>query len=379
MPVDFIPRLTDFRVTKDDPSPIEDRIQHIQSLDRRTGPAFGAPISGISREVLLKKLQSLRVGIKLWGRSQIQGMMVAELNAKYPDLKHNRNPIASLTELLDWIKSGVWDNGKREVVHFVSEDIWGDNNQPLVNLEKQFCNLFGIAFTGLKSNGQPMQRNHSGNCTCAIFVKEKGTVVTRIRNACKRRWHECVYRRKDGSDTEDDDEGTTSEKASRSLKRKTAEDDFADEGSKKRKKTRQRVPKRVLQEVCSKASHGFDGKIGYFEGHPELPAKMRKKAPTAAVILKNQTGLLSPVTCATAASVSSTSMNSDRSPRTKFDKDLESLITGFDLNEIREVMMELKKRKLEESSNATKVRLCDWCTPLQALPILLLSALRTGH
>lgn len=239
MPDDFIPLINKLKPTKEDPTPLMDRYLHLKSLDKRLDlEVRGQQFSGIDMEKFQSRLSALRQAVVKWGSARVEAYFVHEMNKKFPDLKVNGRKLESSSDFVELIKIGPWDNALRGIVAYASSDMWGDNNQFAINLEIEFTEVVRIKYTGLKSNGKPPAKIHRGKCCAQIFVKNKGTLVGKIRNACKRRYCEAVYSRKE-------DCKIASESAP----------DFKDG-----------VPKLIAQIPATVESMGFHGKLGICVG-----------------------------------------------------------------------------------------------------------------
>ena len=60
MPDDFIPTLKTLKPTDSDKTPLEDRFQHLKSLDKRPPSEHGQPIAGINLDDFKERIDSLR-------------------------------------------------------------------------------------------------------------------------------------------------------------------------------------------------------------------------------------------------------------------------------------------------------------------------------
>lgn len=256
MPIDFVPIGTKLKPTADDKTPLEDRKNHIACLHRGDDGACNSAISGISLDDFSRKLQQLRLGAHKWGISKIEAILVTGLNTDHPDLQVNGHAISSTNDFFAWLKKGLWSKEKQVVVAFASNDVWGQNNQWAINLEKEFCNMLAVTWSDAKSNGDRMVKPPQGKCFHNIFVKAKGSLCTRIRNNCKRVFRVAVYCRNEGDDAED--EGTIKSVVESNKSRKS------------------KVPKLVAQEVACIDKDGFTGNLGYCEGHPYLDELLTK-------------------------------------------------------------------------------------------------------
>ena len=83
MPDDFLPLNNTLKATKDDPTPWDDRYQHIAALDKRPveyngdGTVKKAVIPGMTIEKFTKRVQSLRDGVTKWAGGKIEEMFVS--------------------------------------------------------------------------------------------------------------------------------------------------------------------------------------------------------------------------------------------------------------------------------------------------------------
>ena len=123
-----------------------------------------------------------------------------------------------------------------------------------------------------------------------LLVDQKGSIVTRIRNACKETHLVCVYRRK-GNEKKDDG---SAEKGGLADAFDIEDDESGGDTSVTPKKQtpvkKRRTPRLVLQANAYKKSHGFEGLIGYMEGHPKIPGLLKEmaKKPASVVVFVKQ-------------------------------------------------------------------------------------------
>lgn len=106
MPDDFIPMGVTFKTTEADPTSLEDRMQHVSALDRRTQLLFGTAVTGVSLEDFNKRPQSLRVATNKWGWSEIEIFFAQQLKDQCPDLRINGLAIENSNEFKEWVKKG---------------------------------------------------------------------------------------------------------------------------------------------------------------------------------------------------------------------------------------------------------------------------------
>lgn len=272
-PDDFIPATNVVKPTDDDPTPIDDRFRnHLAAIDKRTKTEKNVQgqneLRGVSMSEFESRLRKLRVATVKWGAPRIEAIFVESLNRKYPDLRWNDKKIASSADFCQWIKKGPFDNYMHGVVAFATGEMWGDNNQWAINLEIEYHSLLRVKCTGVLSNGKRPKKSHKGNCSAAVFVKGKGSLVGKIRNCCKRRWKEAVYCR--------------TEKPKIAEKELEPEDDQEDQATDTKKdKKNNKIPKLLMQEEATEETHGFHGYLGKCAGHPDL----LQKTPAAADVI----------------------------------------------------------------------------------------------
>ena len=275
MPIDFIPIGTKLKSTRDDPTPLEDRKNHIACLHRGSSNDLAAAISGITIEDFGTKIQKLRLGAHRWGVAHMEAYLVQQLNAQFPDLRVSGHPISSANDFNLWIQKGKWDREKQVVIAFATVGAWGDNNQWAINAEAEFCAMLDITFSDYKSNGTLMMKPPQGKCFAAIFVKAKGSACTRFRNTCRRVWKIAVYVRTEGDKDEDDQTVMTVPVA----------------GTVSNKKGKRSIPKLIAQETACMEKDGFVGHLGYMEGHTYLKSLLarrqkEKEAPASIALAK---------------------------------------------------------------------------------------------
>jgi hypothetical protein len=271
MPDDFLPLNKTLKATVDDPTPWDDRYQHIAALDKRPreynadGTLKRAVIPGMTIEKFTTRVQSLREGLTKWAAAKIEEMFVSNLNKEYPDLKLNGRPIESSTQFINFYKKGPNDNFMRGVVAFCGDGMWGSDNQFAIDLESEFRRLLRVRFTGIKSNGKKHTKEHKGKCFSQLIVRRKGALVGNIRKAGKKKWKEAIYSKKE--DPPNVPTGGDTMKASESG-----------------------VPKLICQVEVSEASHGFNGYFGVCYGHPDADTYLAKKTPKKARPLSSVVG-----------------------------------------------------------------------------------------
>lgn len=291
--------------SKDDPTPLDDRFQHMAGLDKRDMALRKEKLTGISREEFAVRLRMLRMATVKWGSARVEAIFVSLLNAKYPDLQVNSKKISSSADFCGWIKQGPWDNTMRGIVAYASGEMWGDNNQWAINLEHEYFSMLKVKTSGKKSNGTRAKKAHKGNCASAVFVKVKGSLVGKFRNTCKRRYKEAVYSR------------TEKMNLSSSTKEAQPADDEEDESTEaassaecSKKKKRNTIPKLSVQQEAEIESHGFHGYLGKCEGHADLKAER-----PAAVVVQKHVGdvesAFSPITASVSTGANSSSKKSE--------------------------------------------------------------------
>jgi hypothetical protein len=121
MPDDFIPQVNVMKaIPEKDPTPIEDRFQHLSAIDKRNQEQRGDKSSfpSISIDQFQDRLKSLRQGTVKWGAARIEAYFVAQINREYDDLKINDRSIESSADFCDWIKKGPWNNYMRGIVAY---------------------------------------------------------------------------------------------------------------------------------------------------------------------------------------------------------------------------------------------------------------------
>ena len=194
MPDNFIPLQTKLKATAKDPTPVLDRFRHLQALDKRSDlRRRGQELGGINQKQFEERLTKLRLATVKWGSARIEGIFVASINKKFPELEVDGRDVESSADFVEVIKKGPWDKTLMKYVAYASFGMWGGNNQFAINLEVEFTKMLRIEFTGLLANGRPAVKIHKGKCISQLFVKCKGSMVGKFRSTCKRRWRECVY------------------------------------------------------------------------------------------------------------------------------------------------------------------------------------------
>lgn len=296
MPLDFVPIGTKLKATGDDPTPLEDRKNHIACLHRGNAADCNSAISGISLQQFGMKLQQLRLGAHKWGISKIESILVNGLMTDHPDLCVNGHSISSVNDFFEWLKKGSWSKEKQVIVAFAGNSVWGSNNQWAINLEIEFCAMMNVEWSDSKSNGDKMLKPPQGKCFHNIFVKAKGSLCTRIRNNCKRHFKIAVYSRNEGDDGEDEATVRTSTVSAKGRKTK--------------------VPKLIAQEVACIEKDGFTGNLGYCDGHPYLDMLLKKlgkePAPNTVSLSTDETSTItSPLTVSVSSSSKEKAIASD--------------------------------------------------------------------
>ena len=202
------------------------------------------------------------------------------MQKQFPELKVNGRKIESSADIQELIKLGKWDKDLITVAAFAIIGLWGENNQFAINLEKEYCRILRIQYTGRLCNGKPPEKNHKGKCISQIIVKSKGTLVGKLRNTCKK-WHrEAPYSRKEAIKN-----GTDQAKAP---------------GSEK-------IPKLIGQIIATKEEHGFHGKLGICEGSKheleDIQTSLVGGAPSVVTKTSSVDTSVSPLTDGTGPSV----------------------------------------------------------------------------
>jgi hypothetical protein len=198
-PDDFIPAVHVMDPKKYDANKttLEDRFQHIASLDRRMGTARGDPLPQISFSDFHKKLTHLRKATVAWGSARVEEYFLYQLNGEYDgpkeDLKEGLKQLlhvsgrrlTSLSDFTKWIKTASWNTNMAAVIQYAMYDMWGSSNRWAFEMEKEYTRMLGIYFTGYRADGTQQARKSTGKCAHHFFVKCKGSLVGAIRAAQK--------------------------------------------------------------------------------------------------------------------------------------------------------------------------------------------------
>jgi len=252
--------------TDEDKSPIEDRYTlMLNALDKRTGIERGTNV-GINLEEFVVKLRNLRMATIKYGSNLAESFLIENLNATFPGLEIAGRRIQSSADLVEFYKKGPNDPKMRGIIHFCTDTVWGDNNQWAINGEAHFCRRFLIKYTGIKSNGKRTNKVHKGRCVAQIFVAAKGTLMEKIRNAGKKFHFEAIYRR--GEKSKIGLAGTDSKG----------------------------IPRMIRQIPATVASHGFNGKLGICDGHPEAEKIKQEDQPSVVETPNSQDSQISSIT-----------------------------------------------------------------------------------
>lgn len=255
--------------TEEDKSPAEDRYTlMLNALDKRTGNDRGTNV-GINLDEFVMKLRSLRMATIKYGSNLAESFLIENLNATYPGLEIAGRRIQSSADLVEFYKKGPNDPKMRGIIHFCTDTVWGDNNQWAINGEAHFCRRFLIKYTGAKSNGKRTNKVHKGRCIAQIFVAAKGTLMEKIRNAGKKFHFEAIYRR--GEKSKIGLAGTDSKG----------------------------VPRMIRQIPATVALHGFNGKLGICDGHPEAEKIKQEAKPSVVETPNSQDSQISSITMST--------------------------------------------------------------------------------
>lgn len=281
------------RPTSSDPTPLEDRYAHYKTaLDKRDEQERqSSSVPKISMIDFGSYLSSIRAGVWHWGVARIEAYFVTKLTEQFPALQVDGRDIESVNDFVNWIKIGPWNKEMRAVVFFAQDEMWGGgNNQWACNLEREFCSLFRIKFTGKRSNGSRQKRQTKGNCCAALFVKAKGSaIVDKIRNCTRRAHKEALYSR--------------NEKMKVSEPISLAENESAKKSS---------VPKVLMREEASLEVHGFIGKIGFCDGHERFHAPAMVSENDAISVFTPITHSVHSVVTDGSTSTGSTSLSPDQ-------------------------------------------------------------------
>ena len=257
------------KATEEDKSPAEDRYMlMINALDKRTGNDRGTNL-GINLDEFVMKLRSLRMATIKYGSNLAESFLIENLNATYPGLEIAGRRIQSSADLVEFYKKGPNDPKMRGIIHFCTDTVWGDNNQWAINGEAHFCRRFLIKYTGTKSNGKRTNKVHKGRCIAQIFVAAKGTLMEKIRNSGKKFHYEAIYRR--GEKSKIGLAGTDSKG----------------------------VPRMIRQIPATVALHGFNGKLGICDGHPEAEKIKQEAQPSVVETPNSQDSQISSITMST--------------------------------------------------------------------------------
>ena len=128
MPIDYVP-VGKLKPTKSDPNPLQSRRNHIRCLYRGPPEGLNAAISGTSDDELDKKMQQLRLAAHKFGVALRDSVLINGLSANYPHLRCNGQPIRTVDDFDNWIKTGKWNKEKKEVLACACVHVWGENNQ----------------------------------------------------------------------------------------------------------------------------------------------------------------------------------------------------------------------------------------------------------
>ena len=257
--------------TEDDRSPVQDRYTLMfNALDKQVGNDHGTNV-GINLDEFVMKLRSLRMATIKYGSNLAESFLIDNLNATYPGLEIAGRRIQSSADLVEFYKRGPNDPKMRAIIQFCTDTVWGDNNQWAINGEANFCRRFLIKYTGAKSNGKRTTKVHKGRCIAQIFVATKGTLIEKIRNAGKKFHFEAIYRR--GEKSKIGLPGTDSKG----------------------------IPRMILQIPATVESHGFNGKLGICDGHPEAKKIKEKAQPSVVETPNSQDSQISSITMSTSA------------------------------------------------------------------------------
>ena len=250
MPDDFIPFNHKLKATNTDPTPLNDRYQHLKAIDKRSANEQGTPIPGMTLGLFETRLQKIRDGIIRWAASLVENHFVVSMIEKYPE-----SNITSSAEFCEMYKRGPNTKTMRAMASYAIDAMWGSNNQWAINAEVEMCKMLRIRFSGLKSNGTTAKKTHPGKCITKLAVRRKGSLVEKVRNTGKRVWKEGIYSR-----SESPKMGGTS---------KTG------------------VPKMLKQIDATIGEHGFNGKLGLCEGHKDLTRQVDTPTRSLAVSTDN--------------------------------------------------------------------------------------------
>jgi len=255
--------------TEEDKSPAKDRYMlMLNALDKQTGNDRGTNL-GINLDEFVMKLRSLRMATIKCSSNLAESFLIDNLNATYPGLEIAGRRIQSSADLVEFYKKGPNDPKMRGIIHFCTDTIWGDNNQWAINGEAHFCRCFLIKYKGTKSNGKRTNKVHKGRCIAPIFMAAKGTLMEKIRNTGKMFHFEAIYRRDEKSKI-----------------------GLAGTDSKG-------VPRMIWQIPATVALHGFNGKLGVSDGHPEAKKIKQESQPSVVGTPNSQDSQISSITMST--------------------------------------------------------------------------------
>jgi len=177
--------------------------------------------------------------------------------------------IQSSADLVEFYKKGPNAPKMRGIIHFCMDTVWGDNDKWTINGEAHFCRRFLIKYTWAKSNGKHTNKVHKGRCIAQIFVAAKGTLMEKIRNAGKKFHFEAIYCR--GEKSKIGLAGTDSKG----------------------------IPRMIRQISATVALHGFNGKLGICDGHPEAEKVKREAQPSVVETPNSQDSQILSITMST--------------------------------------------------------------------------------
>ena len=109
MPVDYVPVLTSFKVTEEDPTPLQDRKNHVRTLYRGPAQDENAAISGMTDEDFEKHIQKLRVAAHKFGVAHSHSIVLAGIRAAFPHLRIDGREIATIEDFFQWVQRGRWN------------------------------------------------------------------------------------------------------------------------------------------------------------------------------------------------------------------------------------------------------------------------------
>jgi hypothetical protein len=241
-PIDFIPTVTDPKSSQEK-TPWEDRYRHINSLDRRL-PGSIEKFPKISMEDFKRRVTDVRKGIYQWGGQRVKEYFIRSMYEEYGEggklLLHGKR-IKTIGDFCQWIAFGPWDDTMRCIVHYAQDRMWTSDNKWAIDLEKEFSDMMAITWLPTHADESTPDRVTQGRCAHHLFVKRKNQMITRIRDATKRKHFEAIFARLPGARSSKTENTSTS-----------------------------KVPK--VMEYIKVYNHisGFSGYIGYCEGHQEL-------------------------------------------------------------------------------------------------------------